>query len=64
MYCLIQLADILLRIFTSIFISDSSPLPTDVKDLHSENYKMQIKKKKKKNRDETNKKIYCIRELE
>ena len=46
MYCLIQLADILLRIFASIFISDSSPLRKDVKDLHSENYKMQIKKKK------------------
>ena len=42
MYCLIQLADILLRIFASIFISDSSLLPKDVKDLHSENYKMQI----------------------
>ena len=45
MYCLIQFADILLRIFASIFISDISLLTKDIKDLHSENYKTQIKKK-------------------
>ena len=46
MYCLIQFADIFLRIFASIFISDISLLTKDIKDLHSENYKTQIKKKK------------------
>ena len=61
MYCLIQFADIFLRIFASIFISDISLLTKDIKDLHSENYKTQIKKK---NGDDTNIKIYCIRELE